>query len=136
MPIFAFMMFFLVDMGYLVFISGILHDAAYVSARASAQSGGAYTPDPSASNAPIYQSSFVNALSGVPGISATTAASMVSVSTGGTCATSGPNSYVTIQVNYNNVPLAFPGLISFLHITGAINLSAVGVARCEVVAGS
>lgn len=136
LPLFLIMVFFIVNVGVIIFTKSVFTDAVYASARASAQAGGAYVVDPT-TNTPIYNESFINTLAGIPGMPSTLSPTnpnlQLRVLDGATCTTIGPNSYVEIEANYN-APLPVPAFNALLRVGGnGYAFSTIGVARCEVV---
>lgn len=133
LPLFLFMLLFSIDMGRMVLISGAVHDAAFVAARAGAQVGDT-GPNPGGASA----RAFASAVEIVPGAEQSRA-SVLEVS--GACQEP-YNLNVRVKVSYR-VQFITPGLTTLL---GMVNgerrapegdwiLPAVGIARCEVVRG-
>jgi Flp pilus assembly protein TadG len=125
MPLLIFIILFSIDMGRNIFVAGTLQDAVYISARTGAQVGGANiggTP----------HAAFNSAFANIPG--AASGSVTWTVTSGGTCTLSGANTYVIITATYPE-QFVTPGLGAALSVvTGAPpHITAVGVARCEVV---
>lgn len=135
MPLFLYMIIFSIDMGQMVLLSGVVHDDAFVGARASAELGGGTTGTAAA------QKAVKDSLSLVPTVNASQATVTVPDQYS-TCNTSGQPSGTYIQVNVS-YPAQFitPGLSSLMSLmnpssndsSGAWTLKATGVARCEIV---
>lgn len=134
LPIVLFMLTFMLDMGRMVLISGVLQDATQVAARSGAQVGGAGSPTTGPAREALDQS-----LDDYPGVEAETTHSFV-IESGERCRTTGTNRHVAIQVNYP-VDFITPGLTMFLNMMdgedrapeGAWLLRATAVSRCEIV---
>lgn len=134
LPIFLYMIIFAIDMGNMVMMSGIVHDAAFVGAQAGAQLGGGSQGDSAATSAAR------GALALVPGVTASRVSATI-YDGYGNCNSSGNanGTYIELKVTY---PAQFitPGLGALMSIisrsgnneNGAWSLSAVGVARCEI----
>lgn len=155
MPIFLFLVLFSIDMGVVVMQDGIIHDAAFVGARADAQVGGGQYGYQSAYSAVQDQLKWVPALGsgasnaeicipGVPGCSPG-ATQYVPPTVGYSYCSSapGPNgegTYIEVQLTVP-VRLLTPGLNGLLLLIdpgangpgNVWSLSATGVARCEIV---
>jgi Flp pilus assembly protein TadG len=137
LPMFLFMITFAIDMGRMTFISAVLQDSAFTSARAGAQVGGAGSATTGESRK-AFDSAVALLPTGQQG-----RISGFKVATGATCVKEAPttstrpdNRYVTIKIKYT-VPLITPGLRKLLDATapneGPWQLGATGIARCEVV---
>lgn len=135
LPLFLMMLLFALDMGRIVFLSGVLHDAAFTSARAGAQVGGGVT-NVTGVQSNTSQVAFEEAMEAIPGNSVSEF-KPVQVVTGQTCSrqTGHKDNYVTVNVSHD-VDFITPGLNSLLNIFqgqgNSWELDAVGVARCEV----
>lgn len=134
LPIFLFMLLFSLDMGRMVFLSGVVHDAAFTSARAGAQVGAAGTNASGASRTAFYEA--VDAIPGSKNEDAT-----FQVVSSNECTSSGrdEDTFVEVRVSYK-VRFITPGLNSMLGVMsdrdngdGSWTLPATGVARCEIV---
>ena len=137
-PFLFFLVCFSIDMGNMVFLSGLIHDAAFVSARTGAQFGEAGTsatgPGGQGATGPSYNA-FANAAASLPGgLSEVQSYTVVSPTTAnGDCASSGTNQYVTVRVSFH-MNFITPGLYTMLSLySSGFTLNATGVARCEVV---
>lgn len=134
MPIFLYMIIFAIDMGQMVMLSGIVHDAAFVGAQAGAQEGGGAQGDQAAVRAAR------NDLALVPTVNASRVSARI-YNGYGVCNSTGSarGSYIELRVSY---PAQFltPGLSALMSImdprgnnqAGTWSLSAIGVARCEI----
>lgn len=147
LPMFVFMMLFTVDMGTLMLASGAMNDAAFSSARAGAQAGGAgFVPGEDRSLCPSNGNcgggaSFDSAVESYDMIPLGDAVDFDSadfrVESGATCVAGTVDSYVTVKMPYT-VELMTPGLEAITGIgtgadaAGKFTLVASGVARCEI----
>jgi hypothetical protein len=123
LPIMLYLMLLSIDMGRLVFLSGIVHDAAFYSARQGAIQGGAEG---------VSQAAFEQALSRFPG------SPMVSnfrIDLGNRCSATDLIVQVTGEVE---TTLITPGLRSLLNASSTISnegpwrLKATGIGYCEI----
>lgn len=138
LPIFLFLILFSIDMGRMVFYSGVVHDAAFTSARAGAQVGAAGSSAKGAS-----RDAYFDAISQVPGNGDADTIATFSVERGASCDRSptSPNRFVQVRGTLS-VEFITPGMRTLLTIggngerfddLGAWTLPATGIARCEVV---
>lgn len=133
LPLFLMMLLFSLDLGRIVFLSGVLHDATFTSARAGAQVGGAKTGV--AGNTDVSRKAYEEAMRAIPGTQQTSGT--FNVRTGATCSRTpgNTNNYVTVEAT-RTVSFITPGLNSMLGMfqdsKGGYQLRATGVARCEV----
>lgn len=134
LPMFLFMMLFVIDIARVMMVSGAVQDATYRAARAGATYGAASTGDVTPSN-----DAFEQALDELPGGSAADITSFT-IMRGEVCTASEP--YVEIQVAYS-VEMVTPGLGALLNIAGGdgdglfpsdsrYQLTSTAIARCEV----
>jgi Flp pilus assembly protein TadG len=133
LPLFLFMLMFSLDLGRMVFMSGLIHDAAFTSARAGAQIGGAGSATTGASRKAFNE---VVSNYGWKGTDAT-----YKVVSGATCAkaANSADNFVAVDVSYK-VFFITPGLNSLLGVLrggptasdGSWTLKATGLARCEI----
>lgn len=148
LPIFMFLLLFTIDMGQVILMSGAMQDATFSAVRAGAQVGGAsydartgvaacQATGPCTTGS-TYRT-FKKATSQIP-FAATNTVKGMSILSGGKCATTGANAFVSVRTDYS-VKLITPGLNAMLGmIDGATTagdpawqLHATAVARCEVV---
>lgn len=147
--VFPLLLFFLVatiDMGMAVLYYAGLQDAAYSTARAAAQAGGANVGTP-----PIVRTALENAIGNIPGHAGQSVQPLDAGASPGPgqvgyrvitgspkCTVTGPSAYVTVDVS-STPHMITPGIGSVLNFLDSGNASgdwtmhATAVARCEVV---
>jgi Flp pilus assembly protein TadG len=132
LPLFLFILMFSLDLGRLVFTSGLVHDAAFTSARAGAQLGAAGDGSSGAS-----RRAFDEVISNY-GWDENDAA--FAVETGRTCtkAINSDDNFVTVRADYK-MNFLTPGLYEAVGMVsdsltkdGHFMIEAVGIARCEI----
>lgn len=141
LPMFLFLIVFMVDMGRVIMVATAVQEATYRSARASAIAGGAdlLVTDSQGGLGSVSDAAFFQALEETPGGRSAENISLSTVS-GGRCEQSEPNNFVTIQATYD-VKFLTPGMGGLLRLAGggttelgtSYSLQAVSVSRCEVV---
>jgi Flp pilus assembly protein TadG len=129
LPFFMLMLVLVVDMGRLVVVRTALHDAAYTSARAAAQVGGADLDGSRISRQIFFEQVAASPLLDTTNVSDFTAAPA-------RCSVT--NRMVTVRASYT-FDFLTPGLYSLVSAgagnttRGGWTLDAVGVGRCEVI---
>jgi Flp pilus assembly protein TadG len=132
LPFFLLFLSFSVNVGALVLQHGALQTAANSAAIAGAQVGGGNVGNTS-------KTAFYTTVDAMPGIARKDVTSFT-VRTGKTCAISGTNRNVTVDVKYN-APLVLPGMGTFARMAGGAStrsatswpLKVSSLSRCEVV---
>lgn len=123
LPIMLYLMLLSIDMGRLVFLSGIVHDAAFYSARQGAIQGGALG---------VSEDAFSQAVSRFPG---SPTPSGFTIQSGAVCSRGDNIVRVTGEVE---TTLITPGLRSLLNASSTISnegpwrLKATGIGYCEI----
>ena len=124
LPVMLYLMLLSIDMGRMVFLSGIVHDAAFYSAREGAIQGGA--------GGQVSERAFREAVSRFPG---SPEVKSFSIQSGGTCTRFENIVRVTGEVEAS---LITPGLRSLLNASSSVSgdgpwtLKATGVGYCEI----
>jgi Flp pilus assembly protein TadG len=150
LPIFMFMMVFVLDMGHLVLMSGAIQDATFSAARTGAQLGGGGVDGSSGgaivcTNGAACQSGSTwqtlnQTAQQIPGYGSLGELKRMTVVKGARCAATGSDTHVVVRSEYST-ELLTPGLGGLLslfsgksnNLDGDWTLTATAVARCEIV---
>lgn len=151
LPIFTFLMLFVVDMGHIVLVSSAMQDAAFTSARSGAQVGGGglspngsrvcYRDGASCRNSEaVSYDALMDAAEQIPGYGKLGAVTDMRLMSGAMCANTPMDNHVTVRVDYST-SLVTPGLQTMLNLfsgkggktpDGNWQLHAIATSRCEV----
>lgn len=150
LPIFMFMLLFIIDMGTMILMQGAMQDATYSAARTGAQYGGAAVGTTCQNGASDCQTGYTrialnDAAGQIPGYPRLGHIVSMGITSGAKCTsgtangTNNVNGFVSIKVTYTT-RMVTPGLAGMLRMLGSNSgtgnewtSTAVGVARCQIV---